>query len=130
MAVNSSGQTLSGNTPAAYPPKSKVGRVVFDATSITAADYAVYTVGFTPRYIRFQNITDRISVEWFEGMAADTCLKTAAAGTKTIETTNLGITICDSDGTANTSGRYFKVAQNATLAVIAASKTCTWIASN
>lgn len=130
MAVNSSGQTLSGNTPAADPPKSKVGRVVFDATSITAADYAVYTVGFTPRYIRFQNITDRISVEWFEGMAADTCLKTAAAGTKTIETTNLGITICDSDGTANTSGRYFKVAQNATLAVIAASKTCTWIASN
>jgi len=130
MAVNSSGQTLSGNTPAADPPKSKVGRVVFDGTSITAADYAVFSVGFTPRYVRFQNITDRIAVEWFEGMTADTCLKTAAAGTMTIETTNLGITICDSDGTANTSGRYFKVAQNATLAVIAASKTCTWIASN
>ena len=130
MAINTAGQTLSGNTPAADPPKSKVGRVVFDGTSITAADYALFTVGFTPRYIRFQNITDRIAVEWFEGMAADTCLKTAAAGTKTIETTNLGITICDSDGTANTSGRYFKVAQNATLAVIAASKTCTWIASN
>lgn len=130
MAINTAGQTLSGNTPAADPPKSKVGRVVFDGTSITAADYAVYSVGFTPRYVRFQNITDRISVEWFEGMTADTCLKTAAAGTKTIETTNLGITICDSDGTANTSGRYFKVAQNATLAVIAASKTCTWIASN
>ena len=128
MAVNSSGQTLSGNTPAADPPKSKVGRVVFDGTSITAADYVVFTLGFTPRYIRYQNITDRISVEWFEGMTADTCLKTAAAGTVTIETTNLGITICDSDGTANTSGRYFKVAQNATLAVIAASKTCTWIA--
>ena len=130
MAVNSSGQTLSGNTPAADPPKSKVGRVVFDATSITAADHSVYSVGFTPRYVRFENITDRIAVEWFEGMAADTCLKTAAAGTKTIETTNLGITICDSDGTANTSGRYFKVAQNATQAVIAASKNCTWIASN
>ena len=130
MAINTAGQTLSGNTPAADPPKSKVGRVVFDGTSITAADYAVYSVGFTPRYVRFQNITDRISVERFEGMTADTCLKTAAAGTKTIETTNLGITICDSDGTANTSGRYFKVAQNATLAVIAASKTCTWIASN
>ena len=130
MAINTAGQTLSGNTPAADPPKSKVGRVVFDGTSITAADYALFTVGFTPRYIRFQNITDRIAVEWFEGMAADTCLKTAAAGTVTIETTNLGITICDSDGTANTSGRYFKVAQNATLAVIAASKTCTWIASN
>jgi len=128
MAVNSSGQTLSGNTPAADPPKSKVGRVVFDGTSITAADYAVFTLGFTPRYVRFQNITDRIAVEWFEGMTADTCLKTAAAGTMTIETTNKGITICDSDGTANTSGRYFKVAQNATLAVIAASTTGTWIA--
>ena len=128
MAVNSSGQTLSGNTPAADPPKSKVGRVVFDGTSITAADYAVYSVGFTPRYIRYQNITDRIAVEWFEGMTADTCLKTAAAGTVTIETTNKGITICDSDGTANTSGRYFKVSQNATLAAIAASTTGTWIA--
>ena len=130
MAINSSGQTITGNAPPFDAPRSKVGRVVFDATSITAADHSVYSVGFTPRYIRFQNITDRIAVEWFEGMAADTCLKTAAAGTKTIETTNLGITICDSDGTANTSGRYFKVAQNATLAVIAASKTCTWIASN
>ena len=128
MAVNSSGQTITGNAPPFDAPRSKVGRVVFDSTSITAADYAVFSVGFTPRYVRFQNITDRISVEWFEGMTADTCLKTAAAGTVTIETTNLGITICDSAGTANSRGRYVKVAESATLAVIAASKTCTWIA--
>lgn len=128
MALNTAGQTLTGNTPPADPPKTKVGRVVFDSTSITAADYAAFTLGFTPKYVRFENVTDRIMVEWFEGMTADTCIKTIANGTRSLETTNLGVTVCDSDGTANATGRYFKVAQNATLAVIAASKTCTWIA--
>ena len=72
------------------------------------------------------NVTDRIGVEWYEGMAADTCIKSAAAGTRTLETTNKGITICDSSGVANTEGRCFMVSQNATLAVIAASKTLTY----
>jgi hypothetical protein len=127
MANNTAGQTDTGGAPSFDPPMSKVGRKVFDATSITAADYVVIPVGFTPRYVQFVNVTDRITVEWYEGMTADTCIKTAANGTRTLETTNLGVTICDADGTANTSGRYFKVAQNATLAVIAASKTCTWL---
>lgn len=130
MAINTAGQTLTGNSAPSDAPRSKVGRVVFDATAITAADYTVFAVGFTPKYVAFENITDRTKIEWYEGMAADTCLKIVAAGTRTIETTNLGITICDSDGTANTSGRYFKVSQNATLAAILASKTCTWMAMN
>lgn len=128
MANNTAGQTDTGNKPAFDSSKIKVGRKVFDSTSITAADYVVVPVGFTPRYVRFENVTDRIAVEWFEGMTDDTCIKTAAAGTKTLETTNKGVTICDSDGTANPSGRSFKVSQNATLAVIAASKTTTFIA--
>lgn len=128
MAINTAGQTRTGQAPKSDLPASAVGRVVFDATAITAADYTLVTLGFTPKYVRWENITDRVMVEWFEGMAADTCIKTAAAGTRTLETINLGVTICDSDGTANTSGRSFKVAQNATLAAILASKTCTFIA--
>ena len=48
-------------------------------------------------------------------MTANTCMKTAAAGTRTLETTNGGITV-DEKG--------FRVLQNATLAAILASKTC------
>jgi hypothetical protein len=109
-------------------PAFAAGRVTFDASSITAADYVVQATGFTPRYLKVENVTDRISTEWYEGMAADTCIKTAANGTKTIETTNKGLTVCDTDGTARTTGRAFKVSQNATLAVIAASTTINWIA--
>lgn len=104
------------------------GRITLGATGLTAADYIVQSLGFTPRYIRFWNVTDRICVEWFEGMAADTCLKTAANGTQTLETTNKGLTVCDTDGTANTTGRAFKVSQNATLAVMAASTVSNWVA--
>ena len=127
MAINTD-YTQNGNTTAGDGPAVKVGRLTMSATAITAADYIVQSVGFTPRYVKFDNVTDRIQAEWYEGMAADTCVKTAAAGTRTLETTNKGITICDSDGTANANGRYFKVSQNATLAVVAASKVLNWVA--
>lgn len=127
MAINST-YTQSNGPNTEQPARVATGRITFGADSITATDYVVQTVGFTPRYIRVENVTDRIAVEWFEGMAADTCVKTAAAGTKTLETTNKGLTVCDSDGTANTAGRAFKVSQNATLAVIAASKVLNWVA--
>jgi hypothetical protein len=113
---------------AAKPLNVASGCITLDATAITAADYLVQTLGFVPKYIKVENVTDRISAEWYLGMAADTCVKTAAAGTKTLETTNKGLTVCDSDGTANTAGRSFKISQNATLAVIAASKVLNWIA--
>jgi hypothetical protein len=90
------------------------GKIVFDGTSITAADYIQLDVGFKPRYVRVENLTDRIAVEFWQGMTDDNCLKTAANGTKTLETTNQGVTLID---------RGFRVSQNATLAVIAASKT-------
>ena len=128
MAINTAGQTITGNAPGTDTPQIKTGRIVLDGTSITAADFIVVALGFTPRYITVDNVTDRIKVEWYEGMAADTCVKTAAAGTRTIETTNQGLTVCDSDGTANTKGRYFKISQNATLAVVAASKVLSWLA--
>lgn len=130
MAVNIAGQTLTGNTAVSDAPKSKFGHIVFDATAITAADSVVVSVGFTPKFFMWENETDRVKGEWKEGMAADSCIKTVAAGTRTLEVTggNKGITVCDSDGTANTSGRYVAIAQNATLALILASKTCGWMA--
>jgi hypothetical protein len=128
MALNTAGQTRTGNAPGADANGFKVGRIVLDATAITAGDYLLVECGFTPKYVQFVNVTDRIGVEWYEGMAADTCIKSAAAGTRTLETTNKGITICDSSGVANTEGRCFMVSQNASLLVIAASKTLTYLA--
>jgi len=126
MALNTAGQTRTGNAPGADANGFKVGRIVLDATAITAGDYLLVECGFTPKYVEFVNVTDRIGVEWYEGMAADTCIKSAAAGTRTLETTNKGITICDSSGVANPEGRCFMVSQNASLLVIAASKTLTY----
>jgi hypothetical protein len=94
-----------------------VGKVVFDATAITATDYVEFDIGFKPKYVQFLNITDRIGGEFYEGMADNSCLKTVAAGTRTLEVTggNGGITLTD---------RGFRVLQNATLALVLASKTC------
>lgn len=128
MAINTAGQTITGNNPPTDTRTHKMGKIVFDATSITAADSVVVTLGFTPKYVRWENATDRVMIEWFEGLTAGYCQKTAANGTRTAETTNGGITVCDADGTANANGRSFAVLQNATLGAIAASKTCYWMA--
>lgn len=120
MAQNTAGQTLTFN-PSAVSPGFVQGKLVFDATSITATDYVEIACGFKPKYVKFLNATDRIAVEFFEGMADDTSIKTAANGTVTLETTNQGVTPV---------ARGFRVSQNATLAVIAASKTCYFIAYN
>lgn len=121
------GITATGNNPPSDSPKIKTGRFTHDA-SLTATDYLLFECGFTPKYVRVVNITDRIQVEWFEGMADDTCLKRVAAGDMSIETTNKGITITDADGNPSTTGRCFTVSKNATLAVITADDVHTWIA--
>lgn len=116
---NTAGQTRthdSGPTDVRYRAS---GRVDFDATAITPADTLRVACGFQPRYVRWLNITDRVEVEYFEGMEANSCLKTVAAGTRTHETANGGITVDE---------RGFRVSQNATLAAILASKNCFWIA--
>jgi hypothetical protein len=87
-----------------------VGRVV---TNADAAATQSFTPGFVPRVVRWVNLTDRITDEWYEGMAADSALETAAAGTRTLETSG-GITV-GTDGT-------FSV--HSTL--IVASKTFAW----
>lgn len=62
-----------------------VGQLVTDATTAAAATIAV---GFVPRVFRLHNLTDRISQEWYEGMAANNALQTIAAGTRTLDTAN------------------------------------------
>ena len=66
-----------------------------------AASPAVPSInlGFTPRFVRVENQTDRILLEWYEGMTADHAIKTVA-GTRTAET-SAGITV---------SGRTFSFA--------------------
>lgn len=115
--------TPAGGQGGDGPKRRSIGKVVFDATAITAADSVTIDVGFKPRRVTWINMTDRISGEWIEGMAANSCLKTAAAGTRTLEVTggNGGITVGE---------RSFSVLQNATLALILASKDCYFIAED
>lgn len=101
-------------------PAKAFGKVSFPADAIVAADYIEIQVGFRPKKVTFVNLTDRITAEHFDGMAANSCLKTAANGTRTLEVNggNGGITLTSSG---------FQLTQNATLAVVAASKDCYWV---
>lgn len=60
-----------------------------DAASPAAASY---DVGFRPRYVRVDNVTDRIMLEWYEGMTSAHAVKTLAAGTRSLETSG-GVTV-------------------------------------
>ncbi len=85
------------------------GQIVTDAGAAAAT---TITLGFAPRTVRWHNLTDRISDEWFEGMASASSLHTVAAGTRTLELTN-GIAV---------SGSSFTV----TAVAIPASKVISW----
>lgn len=86
------------------------GYVVTD--SATAVD-TTFTLGFVPRIVKFVNLTDRITDEWYDGMAAYSSLHAVAAGTQTLETTN-GISV-------STTGTFTVKA-----ATILANKTFVW----
>jgi hypothetical protein len=60
-----------------------IGRVVNDASALVADP--VFVVGFAPRYIKWQDLTNRISLEWYEGMAANSAVRQVAAGTGTLD---------------------------------------------
>lgn len=68
----------------------------FTTDAVTAAD-TIFNFGFKPRLVQFVNLTDRITEEWFEGMAATNVLHTVAAGTRTIDANSL--IVVNSDGT-------------------------------
>ena len=68
----------------------------FTTDAVAAAD-TTFNFGFKPRLVKFVNLTDRITEEWFEGMAAGNVLHTVAAGTRTIDANSL--IVVNSDGT-------------------------------
>lgn len=79
----------------------------FDDAAAPAA--ASYRVGFKPRYVRVDNVTDRIMLEWYEGMTSAHAVKTVAAGTRTLETSG-GVTVSgDTIGFAVTQNKQFRV---------------------
>lgn len=104
MALTTNTQANSGGIT-----NHATGYVVSDGGAAAAA---TFTVGFTPRVVRFHNVTDRISDEWMTGMASASSIHTVAAGTRTLETTN-GIAV---------SGVTFTV----TATTMVASKTFVW----
>lgn len=128
MAINIAGQTIAGNAPHTDTPRAKNGRISFNATAIVAADETLVNLGFTPTYLVWENVTDRIRNEWYEGMAANSAINTLATGVRTLSVTGTtgGFVVCDSDGSPNVTGRSFKILQNATLGAVLASKDCNW----
>lgn len=84
-------RTLTTNTQAHSASVCNIatGKWVSDAGDPIAM---TFTIGFTPRYVQFVNATDRITDEHYSGMAADSAVETAAAGTRTLETSG-GITL-------------------------------------
>lgn len=57
---------------------------------------ATITLGWTPRYFRWINVTDRDEWEWFDGAASGTTLKTVATGTRTLDTSDATIAVSGS----------------------------------
>lgn len=54
-------------------------------TSAASATDQTLNFGFVPRKVTVINLTDRITHEWYEGMAAASALMTIANGTRSLE---------------------------------------------
>lgn len=79
----------------------------FDDAGSPAA--ASYDVGFRPRYVRVDNVTDRIMLEWYEGMTTAHAVKTLAAGTRSLET-SAGVSVSgDTIGFAPLQNKQYRV---------------------
>ena len=77
-----------------------------DAGSPAAASYKL---GFKPRYVVVDNVTDRTVLQWYEGMNSGHAAKTIAAGTRTLETSG-GVTVSgDTIGFAVQQNKQFRV---------------------
>jgi hypothetical protein len=76
---------------------SKSMSIINFSSGVFTGDGGITTVslGFKPRMVKLYNVTGVITWEKFEGMAANTCIKTVTAGTTTSDTTG-AITITDS----------------------------------
>jgi hypothetical protein len=118
MAIvqNTAGQTLS-TTIHGDNSRFTEGKIVFDATAITATAYTYINLGFKPRSLTLTNITDGVQVTWQASLAANQWIMTSALGARTLDTTASLLIIDD---------RGVWVLQNATVGLIKASKTLTF----
>jgi hypothetical protein len=112
MPINTAGQTFTA-TVSHDNPQDYMQVTTYNATTIVATDHTRITCGFKPRKIKVTNLTDRVTLEWYQGMAANRWLRTADDGTITLDTTANALVVSD---------RSFDVLQNATLGLILASK--------
>ena len=58
----------------------------------TAANFSL-TLGFSPKYVKVTNLTDRITAEWFEDTGNALQLLTLATGVRTFA--DCGVTVAD-----------------------------------
>lgn len=70
--------------------------MAFTTDAVAAAD-TILNFGFKPRLVQVINLTDRITDEVYEGMAATNVLHTVATGVRTIDTSSL--IVINADGT-------------------------------
>ncbi len=73
------------------------GRVITDSATAAAK---TFNLGFKPRCIKFHNVTDRISDEWFDGMEEST-IYTAFLATTALLDADAGVTATDFGSTCN-----------------------------
>ncbi len=83
MAITQSGKDT-------FIVRHATGSFMDDAATPAAA---TITLGFQPRYVCLENVTDRIKYEWFDGNANGTTLKTVAAGTRTLDTADAAVSV-------------------------------------
>lgn len=82
--------TLNTQSQAASVCNMAQGQVTTDAGG-AGAD-TIFSPGFAPRYVQLVDRTNRITLEWYEGMAANSAIRTVAAGTRTLDVAS-GITV-------------------------------------
>ena len=89
-------QRAQGSVTGTYTAATDVSAT---ANASIADGVLTITLGFVPTFVKVQNVTDKISVEWFKGMASGSCVKTIANGTVSLETTNCPVVITARTGT-------------------------------
>jgi len=80
------------NKPALNTLRMATGRII-DTGTVASTFPVDVELGFTPRYVKVVNLnaSGDVMLEWFEGMADASAVKTAIDGTRSVITT-LGIT--------------------------------------
>ena len=83
------------------PVTNSSGTVTYPKQSVVlAAGVLTINLGFAPRHVIVQNVTQRISKEWYDGMNLTDSLLVVAAGTATLVTTSGVLIVNGTSGTA------------------------------